>query len=256
MAEVKTYAMYFNQRKFIIAFLMITGPLALAAQVNVPKFEIGAGLGGYVYQGDLTPTRLGSFRTTRVGLNLYFSKLLSPSFATRTNLAIAGLRGDDSKYDHPEYRRERAFKFRSPVFELSQLLIWNPLKRNYDERGFYPYLFGGAGISFIKVKRDWSSYNAEYFAITDVSARLGQDTVHSTPRVIPVIPLGIGLRYGISSRLAVSVESSYRLMFTDYLDGFSQAANPEKNDHYHSTTIGLIYRIGKKNMLGCPVLKY
>jgi hypothetical protein len=68
--------------------------------------------------------------------------------------------------------------------------------------------------------------------------------------------VGIGLRYGISSRLAVSVESSYRLMFTDYLDGFSQAANPEKNDHYHSTTIGLIYRIGKKNMLGCPVLRY
>lgn len=248
--------MYNNQRKFIIALLMITGPMALVAQVNVPKFEIGAGLGGYVYQGDLTPSRLGSFRTTRIGLNLYFSKLLSPSFSTRTNLAIAGLKADEGKYDDPEYRRERAFKFRSPVFELSQLLVWNPLRKNYDDRGFSPYLFGGAGISFIKVKRDWSNYNPEYFSLTDVSARLAQDSMHSTPRVTPVIPLGIGFRYGISPRLAVSVESSYRLMFTDYLDGFSQAANPEKNDHYHSTTIGLIYRIGKKNMLACPVLKY
>jgi hypothetical protein len=256
--------MYFNQRKFIITFLMITGQLSvglfygqqLAAQVNVPKFEIGAGIGGYVYQGDLTPSRFGSFKTTRVGLNIYFSKLLSPSFATRTNLAIAGLRGDESKYDDPEYRQQRNFKFRSPVFEISQLLLWNPLKRNYDDRGFYPYLFGGAGISFIDVRRDWSNYNPEYFSATDVSARLSLDSAHSTPRVIPVIPLGVGLRYGISSRLAVSVESSYRLMFTDYLDGFSQSVNPDKNDHYHSTTIGIIYRIGKKNMLACPVLRY
>jgi hypothetical protein len=138
--------MYFNQRKFIIVsriiILSVASLLSVAScygqQLNVPKFEIGAGIGGYVYQGDLTPTRLGSFRTMRVGLNLYFSKLLSPSFATRTNLAIAGLRGDETKYDDPEYRRERALKFRSPVFELSQLLLWNPLKKNYDDRGLYP----------------------------------------------------------------------------------------------------------------------
>jgi hypothetical protein len=45
-------------------------------------------------------------------------------------------------------------------------------------------------------------------------------------------------------------------MSTDYLDGFSQAANPTENDHYGIYSIGAVYRIGKKNTLACPVVRY
>jgi hypothetical protein len=240
---------------FII--VMCLQSVVLSAQTSVPKFEIGAGLSSFIYQGDLTPSRFGSFRTMRFGVNLYASKILGPSFSLRTNLAIGGLRGDDAKYEEPEYRQQRNFNFRTPVIELSQLVVWSPLKKNYTDKGLAPYLFGGAGLSLLKIKRDWSNYNAEYFdAVSDVSERLAVDAQQSLPKIIPVIPLGAGLRYGISPRLAVSAESSYRLVFTDYVDGFSQAANPDKNDHYHTITVGAIYRIGKKNTLACPVLRY
>ncbi|MFT3981530.1 MAG: hypothetical protein QM687_13740 [Ferruginibacter sp.] len=34
------------------------------------KYELGVNLGAYVYQGDLSPQKLGSFKTIRPGLGL------------------------------------------------------------------------------------------------------------------------------------------------------------------------------------------
>jgi hypothetical protein len=241
-----------------LLLLMNTKSHFTYGQVNSQKFEIGAGISSFIFQGDLTPERLGSSKTMRFGINLYGSRIISPAFSLRTNLAIGGLRGDDAKYKNPEYRQQRSFNFRTPVIEVSQLLVWNPLAGNYKDKGFYPYLFGGIGISLLKIKRDWSNYNAEYFnaAGEDVTARLALDTAHALPRVIPVIPLGAGIRYNLSQRLALNLEGSYRMSFTDYLDGFSQAANPARNDHYHTITISAVYRIGKRNTFDCPVVKY
>jgi hypothetical protein len=245
-----------NQRKPIgLTVILLISLFSLQAQTNIPKYEIGASIGSFVYMGDLTPSRFGSFRTARVGVTLHGSKVLSPSFLLRLNLAIGGLRGDDAAYDHPEYRQQRAFTFRSRVIELTPMLVWNPLRSNYSDKGLSPYLFGGAGLNFVRIRRDWSRFNAEYFD-EDLNARLAQDIDHSLPRVMPVVPVGIGVRYGVSPRLAVNAEAAYRFTFTDYLDGFSQAANPDRKDNYHTISVGAIYRIGKKNTMDCPVVKY
>jgi hypothetical protein len=226
------------------------------AQNSVQKFEVGAGLAGFVYQGDLTPNPLGSFKTIRPGIVLSGAKILSTSFLLRANISIGGLKGDETKYQNPEYRKFRAFKFHTPVFEISPQLVWNPLGRNYTEKGISPYLFGGAGFSFFNIKRDYSGFDAEYFGDgSDIPARLALDEQHALPKFRLVLPVGAGLRYNISNRIAINAEETYRFPFTDYLDGFSQAANPKLKDHYHSMMIGLIYRIGKKNTLGCPVAK-
>lgn len=229
----------------------------IQAQSNVPKYEIGASLGAFVYLGDLTPADAGSYRTMRFALNLHGSKLLSRSFSLRTNLAFSKLKGNDALYDDPEYRQHRNFKFKTPVFEVSELAVWNVLGKNYDDRGFSPYLFAGVGLSFLKVRRDWSNFDAAYFGETsDLPALIDQDAAHKVPKVIPVIPIGFGLRYGVSNRVAINAESSYRFTNTDYLDGFSKAVNPAKGDTYTSGTIGVIYRIGKKDMLDCPKVGY
>ncbi|MFI5133906.1 MAG: hypothetical protein ACHQEB_06190 [Chitinophagales bacterium] len=70
-----------------------------------------------------------------------------------------------------------------------------------------------------------------------------------------MIPAGAGISYSVSQKLSLSVESMYRFTFTDYLDGFSQAANPKWNDHYYGYTIGLIYRLGVRNKLNCPQVR-
>jgi len=68
--------------------------------------------------------------------------------------------------------------------------------------------------------------------------------------------VGVGVRYYLSDKIGISAETTYRVMSNDYLDGFSQAANPAKGDHYYSHTIGAVYRLGKKNTLDCPVVRY
>jgi hypothetical protein len=227
------------------------------AQTNIPKFQFGISAGTFIYQGDLTPSALGSYKTLRPAINLFASKLFSPSFALRGNLAFGGLRGNDAVYNHPEYRQQRNFNFTSPVLEISGIAEWNILGRNYVSRGFAPYLFAGAGFSLLKIRKDYSNLNAEYFgAESELMVGLATDAQRTLPKALLILPVGIGTRYYLSDRIGISAETSYRIMSNDYLDGFSQAANPAKGDHYYSHTIGVVYRLGKKNMLACPVIKY
>jgi opacity protein-like surface antigen len=228
------------------------------SQNTKPKYEFGVNLGFLVYQGDLTPNRLGSFETQKFSIGLHASKILSSSVSVRANLLLGKLKGDDAIYDNPEYRQQRNFNFTSPVAELSGQLVYNLLGRNYTDKGFSPYIFAGAGLALVKVKRDWSNTNVSYFGneSSEFATSLATDVAHSTPRILPVIPIGVGAKYFFTSKLALNAESSYRLSRTDYLDGFSQAANAQKKDHYLNYSIGLIYRTGNKNKLACPKMKY
>lgn len=245
---------YLPSAAVALAFLFVT---SANAQLNLPKFEIGFGVSAFVYQGDLTPNRLGSFETTRFGINLHGSYIVNAALILRTNLAIGGIRADERVYDEPDWRKQRALNAKTPIIELTELIVYNPLSSNYNDRGFSPYIYAGGGFSILSVKRDASEFNAAFFGVhSPLPDQLREDSAHKTPGIVPVIPLGGGLRYNFSPRLSVHIESAYRLVFTDYLDGFSRAANPELDDHYQTYTLGAIYRIGRKNPLDCPVVKY
>jgi len=228
------------------------------SQRGTPTYEFGVNLGFLVYQGDLSPERLGSFKTQKLFVGLNASKILNSSFSLRGNLSFGKLKGDEAKYSAPEYHQQRNFNFTTPVTELSAQFLWNVSGKNYADKGFSPYLFAGAGLSFLKIKKDHSNINSSYFdaETSEIWAGLAADSAHTLPRIIPVIPLGAGIKYFITPNWAVNAESSYRIATTDYLDGFSEAANPDKKDNYLGYSIGIVYRAGKKNQLGCPVVKY
>jgi Domain of unknown function (DUF6089) len=245
------------KNKYLFVFLFFTNTLT-NAQVQSRNFEIGMGLGTYIYQGDLTPNRIGSFKTMKPGLHLFANKIMSSSLSYRLNLAIAKLKGDESKYSNPEYRQQRNFQFKTPLVELSGLAVWDIRGNNFnrEKKIFSPYLFTGGGLGLLKISRDWSRFNAEFFSTESaVTAGLNTDSQKKLPRILPFIPVGLGFRYEISNLLAVNTEATYRFIFSDYLDGFSYAANPERDDHYHSITIGVIYKFGNKNRLNCPPVK-
>ena len=232
--------------------------LTVHAQNNISKYEFGIHVGFLVYQGDLTPQKLGSFKTQTPAIGLYASRIFSPSFSLRTNLAFGKLKGDDAKYSFPAYRQQRNFNFSSPVIEISELLVWNAVARDYINWEFSPYLFAGVGFSFLRISRDWSNINTAYFSpeSSEIWTGIVTDAAHTPPRLIAVVPAGAGLKYFISPVWAINAETSYRFVFTDYLDGFSHAADPQRDDHYFEYSAGLIYRAGKKDRLGCPVIKY
>ena len=221
------------------------------AQVDLSKLEIGLTAGVFVYQGDLTPARLGSYSTLKPTVNLFVNRILNPDFSLRTSLFYGGLKGDDAIYSHPDWRRQRNFYFTATVFELSELIVWNAWS---TDKKLTPYLFGGAGLSLLNIKRDWSRFNGEFFQLENLSSKLAEDIAHGTPKLVPVFPVGAGLRYSVTRKLSVIAETSYRLTRTDYLDGFSKAANAQFYDHYQSHTIGILYQFGKKSTLNCPTI--
>ena len=243
-----------------LIFLICSDADILRAQTDLTRFEFGISGGAFIYQGDLTPSPLGSYRTLKPLINLNVTRIITPMFSLRTNLSFGKLKGDDSKYSVPEYRQQRNFKFKSPVFEISELLVADLLKNNMarEKSSWSPYLFAGAGLSVLRIKRDWTRFNAEYFIGEQSTIQgLAADVQHVPPRMIAVLPAGIGVRYAVSSRISVTAETSYRFTFTDYLDGFSKAADPSMRDSYQSHSIGIIYQFVKGNSSWkCPVPKY
>ncbi len=240
------------KRTAAVAVIVFGNTLYVFSQIDLSKYELGLTGGVFVYQGDLTPQKIGSYKTMNPQLALHIYRKFTPTFSVRLNINRGKLYGDDAKYSNPDWRQQRNFNFTTPVTELSVQGVWSFLENKAPR--FSPYVFAGAGLSFVKIKRDYSNYNAAYFGEnSDVAAGLTQDAAKTLPRVLPVAPIGAGVRYYLNDRFSFIGESSYRLSFTDYLDGFSKAANPSKNDHYLSHSVGVVYSFGKKNKgLGCP----
>lgn len=214
------------------------------------KYSMGVNLGMLVYQGDLTPARMGSFKTPGFVLGVNGSRKLSPVLSARLDLNFGQLKGDDAAYKTPAYRQQRAFAFTSPVTEVTASVVYEPLGR---EKKFSPYLFAGAGLASLNIQRNDSRFNAAYFETEPaVIQGLREDSLHRLPRTIFVLPVGVGLRYRLSEKLSLHSEAAYRIMSTDYLDGYSQSVNPALKDHYFKYSVGGSFSLGGRSKYDCP----
>ena len=251
---MKTFRAFSALCLFVFTFFIANSQSSL-----IPKYEIGVHLGTFIYQGDLTPNDLGAFNTMKPGFGISGTRNLNSRYAVRLQLLQGWLKGDDATYENPAWRQQRNFNFTTPVTELSLQVVRNIIGLIPNEAGiinFSPYVFTGLSYSFLKIKRDWSNFNYSHFAgETSVINGLTEDINHKVPKGIFSIPIGLGVRYGISEKLSFSLEGTYRILYTDYLDGFSEAANPDLNDHYHTLMAGLIYSFGKRNRFDCPKIR-
>jgi hypothetical protein len=251
--------------KAIVAVILFSTPVIFVHGQSGYKWMVGVNAGAMIYQGDLTPSALGSYKTSSFSFGISAAKIMSPYFAIRANAVFGKLRGNDAAYKNPPWRQYRNFNFTSPVTEFNAQLIWSPYGNNSNETGqrLTPYLFGGAGVSFTNISRDYSRMDTTVFIFSSKEQNgLKMDNAKSLPRTLFVLPVGAGLSYYLSPHWSLNYELTFRYTFTDYLDGFSYAANPNQKDYYHTHTMGLVYRFGGngggdgKDNLGCPVMKY
>jgi len=238
----------------VIIFAVLISSDAFSQSSGLRKWEAGIHAGAYLYQGDLTTHSYGSVETIRPGFGISGTRIISKAFAARLMFSMSKLAGDESIYEYPRWRQQRNFSFTASVKELSLSLHWNILRSNYEDVKFEPYAFAGAAVSFVNINRNYSEFNAVYFGDqSPVITGLAADVATPTPKILPVVPVGAGLRYHVSQKIVVNLEGSYRLMYTDYLDGFSKSANPNQKDHYSSLTFGVSYKFGSKDKYECPV---
>lgn len=218
------------------------------------KYSVGLNLGTFVYSGDLTPSNLGSWKRPGFVWGLTGLKHLTPTVSARLDLSFGKLRGDETTYSEPEYRKYRAFAFNSMVREVALSAEWSPLGR---ERKLSPYLFGGIGYAGMRITRDYSRFNAEYFVgEPSLKETLAQDAETSLPKGVLIVPIGVGLKYALSNKFSLHAEAAQRLTRSDYIDGFSYSGNPAKKDSYSKISLGLRYSIGAKDPFECPPMRY
>ena len=228
----------------------------LSAQQK-PNYEVGINIGTLVYQGDLTASAFGSYQQLKPAVGLTVSKHLSSHFALCANLLFGKIGADESQMKSPAFKQYRNFKFSTSVTELSTVLVWNALGESIDKyyRKISPYVFAGAGLTFLDVKRDWGRINTSFFDTKSTAIiGLGIDTLHNTPKILPIIPIGAGVNYAITNCIGIKAEATYRFTFSDYVDGFKYAANPTSLDSYYGLSLGISLKLGN-NSFRCPTLK-
>jgi opacity protein-like surface antigen len=243
---------------FYMATILVFLSVDHSVLAQTYKYELGINAGAYMYQGDLAPARLGSFKTIKPGIGVSLAKPLSNVFSVRGIFNLASLKGDEAKYSEPEYRQHRAFAFNSSLKELGVQLQYNVMGNRASWPRFEPYLFAGVSAGFINTSKDFSAFDAPYFGETEgdqIMAGLATDNTERNRRTVLNLPVGAGLRYNINSNWSVTTESNFRFGGSDYIDGFSQSVNPAKKDHFFSQNVGINYRLGKKGgKLSCPTV--
>lgn len=231
----------------VTAFILAMAHTSTIAQFSTSKYEIGLNAGVLAYQGDLSRSAIGDYKSLKPAVAVYVSRILDSYFSLRANLLIGKVAADETKYSEPFWKQHRAFKFNTSVTELSAALVFNPFGENNaaNIRRLSPYIFAGLGMSFVNVKRDWSNLDKTFYDEKSwVQAGLASDSAHSLPNVLPVLPVGAGLRFAVSPQLYLHTEATYRFTATDYLDGFKYSGNPKNRDGYYGLAIGISYRIG------------
>lgn len=223
-------------------------------QLTKGRYEFGAQAGVFAYQGDLSPSPVGSYKTLRPALGISAARRLGDRYALRLGLNLGRIAGDEGKYSTPAWRQERNLRFSTPVTELAGHVIWKPFGDAGRAGAWTPYAAVGGGLALLRIRPDASGVNGR-FASTEtgsIATQLAEDAARPKPRVMPSLQMGAGIRYQFRPQWALQLETSYRYLPTDYLDGFSRAVNPDTRDQYMSHSIGVVYCSGRGGRIGCP----
>ena len=168
------------------------------------KYEVGGGIGGATYSGDII--RKVDLGQSGLQGTLFGKRNFDNVWTLRVGLSGAVLQADDELEPLDLVYRSRDARFRGGVIEASAVMEFNFLDylRNDSEFRWSPYAFFGLGYSYFTMKGRYSAERftpADYYQLTS-----------------PVIPFGGGVKYRLNDRWTLAAELGFRATFTDYLD--------------------------------------
>lgn len=209
---------------------LFIGLFAFSSALQAQQIELGAGLGGMLYKGDISPHLNPRFY--RPAGNLFFRYNFTRSFSARAGIAMGGIRGDDQISKDP-FQQARNLSFRTRVSEatLDMEYFFRDWKMIRKTKNWSPYVFGGLGFMSYSPKKEKGS------------------------RII--YPLGVGVKYEIKRPWSIGLEFGTRFTRNDDLDGLSKspgapklsAGNPALSDSYTYTALTISYTFYK---ITCP----
>ncbi|MEJ8803591.1 type IX secretion system protein PorG [Pontibacter sp. H249] len=217
------------------------------AQSRVTTSEIGVGIGGANYKGELSPNY--RFLNNQPAVTAFYRRDISSAITARGGLMLSHRVIDDNTFSDEAYdlplHNWRQAEARLSFAEVSLVGEYNFLDY-YDLRQrlrISPYFFAGiAGLIYnIKVTTE----NPDLQPVLDKP--------YETNVAISV-PFGVGVKYALSKHWNLGLEFGARKLFMDRLDNVyeidgKRIANPFDNDWYFYNGISLSYTIYRVN---CP----
>jgi len=200
---------------------------AFSLKTEAQRINIGAGLGGFNYKGDLAPAF--NPRNYLPGGHAFFRYNLTPSVSFRAGGVLGIVGAKDSRSPDP-FNQARNESFHDKITEGDFIMEYNFLnyKQNRKYKNWTPYLFGGLGLFKFKPQVKTGDYKTTQLNI----------------------PFGAGVKYEFKRPWSVEFEFGTRKLFTDYLDNLgdnipiaqkTRLGNPTTKDMYYYTSITLSY---------------
>jgi hypothetical protein len=163
--------------------------------------------------------------------------------SVKAGLNYTWVTGADSlitnKYGHAAGRFKRNLSFRSAITELSAETEWYPLQMlwQYNEPKLRPFIGTGIGIFHFNPK---AQLNGQWITLQPLHLE-GQGFAEypdrkSYKRTQIYIPISMGLKYRVNDNYIISLSTTLRKTFTDYIDDVSTTyINPNLFDKYLSS---------------------
>jgi outer membrane protein OmpA-like peptidoglycan-associated protein len=230
----------------MVTFLLLS--MAIFGQSNAlyKTWEFGVMMGGSYYQGDLhdySRNGVNILDETHFAYGLYGKKYISKPLDLRLSLFRGAISADEANFINSPIHEERGFNFYSKITELSLIIDYDFLgSLRFKDEKFHellsPYIFTGVAAQFTSPTNYWGENPT-----AELQLKIDKD-IQNNHKTHFAIPLGLGVHYDVSARALLSFELGTRFVFSDYLDGVSVSANPDKNDWDAFGSIQFGFKLG------------
>ncbi|HIP37767.1 MAG TPA: hypothetical protein EYG85_13030 [Crocinitomix sp.] len=206
---------------FISLFVLTVGVSIAQSDRFRAAFEIGVMGGGSYYIGDLNPNTHFKYSDWAAGLIVRYN--LSNRHSFRFTASYANVYGDDAMSNDP-YQINRNLSFYTDIIEIAAGFEIDLLKYRINDMKYpiTPYFF--YEIAYFRMNPKVKDEFGDEISLQELGTE-GQGTILNSKKQYGLnqisIPLGIGLKFNLKERLAISIEYGIRKTFTDYLDDVS-----------------------------------
>jgi len=239
--------------------------LNLSAQKwKLKRYEALIGVGSVNYFGDVGGSATESnwfgikdiqLLQTRPSIYAGVRYKIRHNIAVKTNFTLGFMSGSDEGTYHETGPNDRNWAFNAVFFEPSAQIEYSIISEEhryrtnalFTRKGMLNnyskvsvYIFGGIGAI-----KSWTFPNDELVNSIVYEAEY--------PSVGLVFPMGVGLKYVISSKFSIGAEFGGRLTTFDYLDAYGNPRFSKHNDIYYFSVVNAIYRI-RTSRQGYPIL--
>ncbi len=208
--------------KYLLLLVTLISGICLTAQSNNFKkaFEVGIFGGGAYYIGDLNPNSHFVYSEPAFGGIIRYN--LSKRHSFRLTGTYGTISANDANSSDP-WQVNRNLNFQSKLYEVAagfEICLMKYAINDMKNR-FTPYFF--YELAWLRMNPTSNASNSE-FALNDFGTE-GQGTELSGRNNYLLnqisVPLGIGIKFNIVKRVALSLEYGIRMTFTDYMDDVS-----------------------------------